>query len=360
MPALLKNVLLPAAVLALAALIALAMVNSRAELPKRERQQNLPLVETLVVEPGPVAVTIESRGVVSPRWNTDLVSEVSGRVTWVAPEVRAGGEVRQGQELLRIDPIDYEVALSDAEAAVASAELSLAEVSVVKKQAAIAEAQARVDAAKARLKQARVNLANTHIAAPFDAVIDSKHADLGQYVQAGSPVISLLGIEIAEVRLPVTAADMPYLLYGRDAQGEWRQATLTTRFGTAVEQWPARLARFERRVDAETRTFFVVAEVDSPYDPELYRRALVMGLFVEAAFAGADIDDAVRLPRSILHNGDQVYVVREGRLYQQPVEILRREQDSVIVRGLSAGQRVVVSRLDLAVDGMAVAEAGQH
>lgn len=357
MPALIKNLVLPIAVLALAALIGLIMVNSRAELPKRERQENLPLVETLRVEPGPVAVTLHSRGVVSPRWNTELVSEVSGRVTWVAPEVRAGGEVAEGQELLRIDPIDYEVALSDAKAALASAELSLAEVSAVKMQAAIEEAQARVDAAKARLKQAEVNLAKTRIAAPFDAVVDSKHADLGQYVQAGSSVMSLLGIEIAEVRLPVPAADVPFLRYGKDAGGEWHPATLTAQFGNVARSWPARLARLERRVDAETRSFFLVAEVDEPYSPERYERALVMGLFVEAEFRGADIPDAVRLPRSVLHSGGHVYVVREGRLYSEPVELLRREQGSVIVRGLDSGQQVVVSRLDLVIDGMAVAVA---
>ncbi len=355
MPALIKNVLLPIAVLALAALISLLMVNSRADLPKREREEKLPLVEVLRVEPGPVPVTIHSRGVVTPRWNTELVSEVSGRVTWIAPEVRQGGEVQKGEDLLHIDPIDYEVALSDAKAAVASAELSLAEVSVVKKQAAIAEAQARVDAAKARLKQAEVNLANTRIAAPFDAVVDSKHADLGQYVQAGSPIMTLLGIETAVVRLPVSASDVPYLSYGKDAEGQWQEVTLTAHFGNAQQSWPARLDRLERRVDAETRTFFLVAEVDQPYDLELYGRALVMGLFVEASFRGNAIEGAVRLPRSVLHNGEQVYVVREGQLYRQAVELLRREEDSVIVRGLESGQQVVVSRLDLVVDGMAVA-----
>ncbi|MFV8819880.1 efflux RND transporter periplasmic adaptor subunit [Haliea sp. E17] len=359
MPALIKNLVLPIAALALAALIALAMVNSRAELPKRDREENLPLVKTVQVETGPVAVTIQSRGVVTPRWNTELVSEVSGRVIWVSPDVRTGAEVKAGQDLLRIDPIDYEVAVTDARAALASAQLGLAEVSVVRKEAAIEEAKAQVEAAKARLKQAEVNLANTHIAAPFDAVVDSKHADLGQYVQAGSPVLSLLGIETAEVRLPVLAADVPYLRYGRNAGDQWEQATLTAELGDASQSWPARLARLERRVDPQTRTFFVVAEVDNPYDLARYGRALVMGLFVEAQFTGNDIPDAVRLPRSVLHKDNKVYVVRDGRLYLQPVELLRREKDSVILRGLESGQRVVTSRLDLVVDGMAVNEAGR-
>jgi len=314
-------------------------------------------VEAVTVEPGPVPVTIRSRGVVSPRWNIELVSEVSGRVVWVAPGFLQGEEVREGQLLLRIDPIDYQVALSDARAALASAELSLSEVQVVKKTAGIKEAQARVEAARDRLRQAEVDLGNTEIKAPFDAVVDTKQADLGQFVQRGTPLMKLLGIDMAEVRLPLLAADVPFVSYGKDAQGNWPTVTLIANFGTVDYSWEARLARLERRVDQQTRVFFLDAEVDEPYDLARYPRALTMGLFVEASFAGHPIPDAVRLPRPALHNDSYVYLLREGRIYRQPVKLLRREQDSVIVGGLEAGQQVVLSRLDLMIDGMAVAVA---
>jgi RND family efflux transporter MFP subunit len=355
MPKLMKNIVLPLLVLAIAGLIAIAMVNSRADLPRKERDTVIPTVASVIVEPGPVPVTIHSRGVVSPRWHIDLVSEVAGRVDWVAPEFLQGGEVAEGQLLLRIDPIDYEVAVSDARAAVASAELALAEVQVVVKKAAIAEAQARLEAARARLRHAENDLANTEIRAPFDAVVDLKLVDLGQYVQKGAPIMTLLSTGMAEVRLPVVAADVPYVRFGEDKAGNWQQVTLTASFGSVDYSWQARLARLERRVDAETRVFFLVAEIDHPYDLSKQPRALAMGLFVEATFKGDSIDNAVRLPRSAVHGSSHVYVVRQGKIYRQGVELVRREQDSVIVRGLASGARVVLSRLDLMVDGMAVA-----
>ena len=55
-----------------------------------------------------------------------------------------------------------------------------------------------------------------------------------------------------------------------------------------------------------------------------------------------------------LHNGAHIYVVKEGAIYGRAVQLLRREEDSVIVGGLASGDRVVLSRLDLMVDGMAV------
>ncbi len=360
MAGLLRNFIAPVAVLAAAAVIALWMVKSRSELPMREAEVDLPLVQTVVVHPGPVPVTIRSRGTVSPRWSTELVSEVSGRVIWAAPEYRQGGQVLEGQELLRIDPIDYEVAVSDARAALASAELSLAEVQVVRKQAAVEEAQARVEAARARLRQAETDLRNTHIRAPFNAVVDVKRADLGQFVQTGTGVMRLLSTDVAEVRLPVLASDVPFVRFGEDAAGDAYPVTLTASFGSSDYSWQGELERLEQRVDDETRVFFLVVEVERPYDSSRHQRPMNMGLFVEAEFPGEDILNAVRLPRSALHNGNQVYVVRDGRIYRREVSLLRREQDSVVVRGLEDGQRVVLSRLDLMVDGMAVATSDEY
>ncbi|MGL4565979.1 MAG: efflux RND transporter periplasmic adaptor subunit, partial [Halioglobus sp.] len=185
--------LLPLLVLAAAAVIALALVRSRPELPQRESVAKVPLVQVMTAQPGPVAVAVHSRGTVTASMDIELVTEVSGKVIWVAPEFVAGGAVAKGTTLLRIDPIDYEVALSAAQADVAGAKLSLAEVQVVVKRAAIEEAEARVRAAQDRLRHAEVDLANTVIVSPFDAVIDTRKVDLGQYVQAGSPLMRLLG-----------------------------------------------------------------------------------------------------------------------------------------------------------------------
>jgi RND family efflux transporter MFP subunit len=352
---LVKNLLLPLVVLAIAGAIAFLMINSRSDLPRREQQLSLPVVETVIVEPGPVPVTIESRGIVTPRRNIELVTEVSGRIIWVDPGFLQGEEVEEGQLLLRIDPIDYEVALSDAKAALASAELSLAEVKVVVMKAAIAEAEARVEAARDRLRQAEVDLANTEIRAPFDAVVDVKRVGLGQYVQTGTAVMKLLSTGIAEVRLPLLASDVPFVKYGQDEQGNWREVTLTANFGNVRHSWRARLARLERRVDEETRVFFLVAQVERPYDVSLHSHILAMGLFVEATFEGGEIPDAVRLPRSALHNGESLYLVRDGKLERRAVKLLRSEGESVIVgEGLEAGDEVVLSRLDLMTGGQAV------
>jgi len=348
--------LLPLLVMAAAALIALAMIKSRPELPQRESVASLPLVDVMTVQPGPVQAAVHSRGTVSARMDIELVTEVSGKVIWVAPEFVTGGAVAKGTTLLRIDPIDYEVALSTAQADVASAKLSLAEVQVVVKRAAIEEAEARVRSAQARQRQAEADLANTSIVAPFDAVIDTRQVDLAQYVQAGSPLMRLLGTDSVEVRLPLLASDVPFTRYGQAPDGSWPEATLTARFGDIERSWPARLVRMEQRVDEQTRVFYLVAQVDAPYDTTRHPWPLSVGLFVEADIRGAEIPMATRIPRSALYDGDAVYVLEQGSMRKRPVTVLRREQDSVIVgAGLASGDQVILSRLDIMADGMPAA-----
>jgi len=355
MPKSLTRTLLPLLVLAVAVAVATVMVRSRSELPRREHQVDAPLVDVLTVGRGPVEVTIHSQGTVRASQEIDLVSEVSGRVVRVAPALQEGALVKAGTILLEIDPIDYEVAVSAAKAEVASAEFSLAEATALLKRAAVDEARARLEAARERLRQARADLANTAIAAPFDAVIDSQLADLGQFVQAGTPVMHLLGTDRVEIRLPILAGDVPYLRPGRRSDGSWPAVALSARFGDRERHWRGSQQRLEERVDETTRVFYLVAGVERPYDLSLHEQPLPVGLFVQADIEGVPIGAATVIPRSALHGGDRVFLVEEGRLQLRDIEVQRREANSVIVSdGLASGDQVVLSRLDLMVDGMPV------
>lgn len=344
--------LMPFLVLIVCGAIAAVMLSAKSELPRRESVTPIAAVDVMTVQPGKIDVIIRSRGNVAAKRNIELASEVSGRVIWMAPEFVSGGQVKKGEPLLRIDPIDYEVALSEARAAVASAKFSLAEVQVVLMRAAIEEAEARVKASQDRLRQAEADLSNTSIAAPFDAIVDVQRIDLGQYVQAGSAVMKLLGIAKAEIRLPLLPSDVPFVRYGQRSDGSWPMATLTARFGSTERQWEARLARLEQRVDEQTRVFYLVAEVDHPYDENLHSQPLSVGLFVEAKMAGLPIEYGTRIPRSALYSGDNVYIFDKDSSRKQRLNVLRREDQNVIVGDdLAPGEKIILSRLDMMIEG---------
>jgi hypothetical protein len=77
---------------------------------------------------------------------------------------------------------------------------------------------------------------------------------------------------------------------------------------------------------------------------------------VHAEIEGLPRNDLIRLPRAALRAGYQVYVVdAEGRLRLRTVEIVRSERDEVVVTGgIESGETVMVSGIDLPVEGMRV------
>jgi RND family efflux transporter MFP subunit len=350
MPGKLRKLLLPLGVVLAAALVAIAMVGSREEFATGDAAEVLPLVQAVEVTLGEVPVSVIAHGTVSSRYELELASEVTGRVIWVAPEFQPGQIVAADTVLLRIDPVNYRLALAEAEAALATANMALADATALKRKAAIGEAELNIAAARERIIKAEQDLAYTEIKAPFDAVIDQQLVEFGQFIATGRPVARLLSSALAEVRLPLTPADAGLL-----AASPAANVVLSARVGDHEQQWRGRVARIESRVEQQSRVIPVVVEVESPYDPLKHAQPLPLGLFVTAALPGRPIGDAVRLPSAVMHAGDTVFVLADGALQRRPVDVALREGDTVVINGgLRTGDQVVTTRLELMFEGMKV------
>ena len=120
------KVLLPLAVLAAAFFCAEAMIKARPKVEKQPPRVLPPLVRVVSVEKRDVRLKVESQGTVAPRTESQVVPEVSGRVTALSPSFTEGGFFEKGEVLLRIDPRDYEAAVVRAEAEVAQRKFALA------------------------------------------------------------------------------------------------------------------------------------------------------------------------------------------------------------------------------------------
>lgn len=346
-----------------------------------------PLVRVAAVARGDVRVAIRAHGTVAPRNESDLVPEVSGRVVSISPALAGGGFFDAGEVLLEIDPRDYQSALRRAQARLARAasELELARANLGRRsalrdegaasQAALDDAQnaarvaeaARAEAAAAR-DEARRNLERCRLPAPYAGRVREEHVDVGQFVSAGQPVARIYAVDYAEVRLPVRDADLAHLdlALGPDADGPpapQPPVVLRARFAGAQREWTGRIVRTGGEIDPRSRMVSLVARVDDPYGRERARGRppLAVGLFVDAEIFGRRVERAFRLPRVALREGpsgarDRVLVVdADDRLRFREVEVLRSEREEVVIgEGLAAGERVCVSPLRAAVDGMSV------
>ena len=382
----LSRVGLPLLVLAVCVAAGVILIKTAPKAERRAPEPSLPIVEVIRVAPQPYAVTLRSQGTVSPRTQSSVIAEVSGRVVKVADELRSGGFFEPGQLLLQIDPRDYENAVTIARSELAQARLDLRQEIARAAQASedwkrlglegkpdqlalrgphLESARAKVAAAEARLEQARIELERTRIQAPYAGRVLEKNVDIGQYVSAGTVLSRIYAVDYVEIRLPLSNhqlrhIDLPEGYRDTEAAPVPVPVQIHAEIGGRRYTWQGRIVRTEGDIDTDTRQWFVVAQVDDPYARRGGRPPLKVGQFVTAEIEGRRLQDVYVLPRVALRpGGDVVTVSPERIIHRRPVEVVWETDAEVVIRGLEPGDEVVVSSASFAVDGTRVRVAGE-
>ena len=159
------------------------------------------------------------------------------------------------------------------------------------------------------------------------------------------------------MRLPIADRQLAFLNLPPLRNGNFPEVMqpvvkLSADYGGQTREWLGKIVRAEAEIDTTSRMVHLVARVESANDSQ----DLSVGLFVNAEISGLAVDNIVRLPRSAIRNDNQVLVVdRENRIRFRDIQPLRLYKDNVLINaGLAPGERVCVSTVQTAIDGMAV------
>lgn len=223
---------------------------------------------------------------------------------------------------------------------------------------------------QADLEQARIDLGRTEIKAPFDCRLAEVKIERGQFLNAGQKLFEAHGTGVVEVEAKFRPEQMRDLL-AADKRRRFQpgmtmetlrelfvlEATIRLRSGDWEATWPARFDRIRETVDPRTRAINVVSAVDNPYEKVIpgVRPALVRGMYCEMELRAPVRPGTVVLPRSAIR-GDRVFVVdNDGRLQSKKVAIDFAQSDIVALKsGVEAGETVVISDPEFAIEGMKV------
>lgn len=359
----------------------LILTASKPELKRSKPPIPKPLVRVMTVETGPREVIIRGEGTVKPLREIQLVPEVSGKIIYVSPSLVDGGEFKEGDVLLRIDPVDYQLAvtlakarikdsesklrIAEEEAAAAKEEWRLLEEwgsdvdkeppALVAKEPQLAAARARLDADRADLRKARLNLARTEIKAPFNGRVSAENVDIGQYVGTAQNLATLFSTEAAQIIVPFEDESLYWFHVPGFTPGSQpgALALVHSRFAGRESEWKGQVVRAEGKLDERSRMVDVVIRVEKPYAT---RPPLVAGLFVAVEIQGRTLENAAVIPREALRADDTVWVVdQHGQLTFRPVDVARMTTTSAIIKGgLNSGEMVVLTTLKAVTDGMQV------
>jgi len=367
----LKQGLLVAAILILA-IAAAGGLTALKPPPEEKPARNVELlVDVQTLEAKSYSFTIESQGTVRPLTETTLSAEVSGSIVSVSPKFIAGGVFAAGEELMRIDPTNYVGALRQAEALVKQRQIEFDGAKTLRTkgyraEAEFAAADAALATAKANLIRAKRDLSRTRIQLPYDGMVRSRSANLGQFVNPGKELAVVFATDLAEVRLPLTDQDLAFIdlpdaseITASGASANGPIVKLSAVQQGRIATWTARIVRSEGVVDERARVTYAVARIIDPYrlhgDTE-HETALPMGTFVSASIRGATIDAAVRVPRAALRRKKEaIFIDEENRIRIRAIQVIRSDAEYAYVAGDGlAGERISLTAIESPINGMKV------
>lgn len=369
----------------LSAIIIMLIVNNK---PSNERGRPQAtakvLVEGKVLETKDFQVAIASYGVVKPRTQSVLVSQVSGQVSYISDNFRDGGFFEKGELLVKIDDRDYQAEVDIARAALLNAEQTLLEEQARSKQALtdwqrlgdgskpsdlvlrkpqLAAQQANVLSAKAKLDKAQLALERTKVIAPYAGRVLTKKVDIGQVVNGNSQLADIYATDYVEVRLPINNRDLAYLnLPEQNRYGQSNEVNTEVVFTSNLigkQQWQGKLVRTESAIDTNSQQLYVVAQILSPFDSA--KNAIKIGQYVNATIKGKNIQNALLIPNEAIYQGTYVYILQKGNLLKR-VDIeydWQNESVTLVKNGLKTGDTLITTPLGQVSSGTPVTLLGE-
>ncbi len=304
-----------------------------------------PTVEIARVRPTALQDDAQAVGTLKSRQSVTIKPETAGRVARIG--FADGAQVRRGQVLVQLDDT-----LQRAELSQAQAQLSIARANLKRNQELVAqnfvaqrvvdESQASLQVAEAQVALADARMQRMRITAPFDGTLGLRSINLGQYVKDGDDLVNLEDTSQLTVDFR-----LPERYQSRIAPGQGVQVQLDALPGRTFE---AKVVAVDPLLDANGRSISVRAalpgKAGTDLRPGMFARVLIVFSVNERALV---VPEEAMVPQG----GRQfVYVLDEQgqgdarKLVSRRVEVelgVRRGAEVEIVKGLTAGDRVVIA-----------------
>jgi membrane fusion protein, multidrug efflux system len=287
----------------------------------------------------------------------NVTSDVSGRITDIM--FTAGSSVKAGSPLVQLfdAPDQGDLASFKAQATVAQLTLDRAKQLASRQfgpQATVDSAQAAFDQANAGIAKTEAIISQKLVRAPFDGELGVRHVEVGQFLTAGTQIVTLTDLSQLYANFTVTEKDSAALKVGQTVR-------------IAVDAYPGRtfegkITAIEPQIATDTRNIRVQATLDNP------DHILKPGMFATTTVVLPDKPPVITVPETAVDYtlyGDSVFLITEkkendGKTGLTAVRTFVRTGNrfggrAEILSGLKADDRVVaVGQLKLQ-SGAAVA-----
>ena len=336
---------IPIMLLGLGAGAAFEMIKNKPNARKKPNFKRGKLVEVMEANFSNPKIEIRTHGRISPAKKVVLSARTSGEVIWISPKINEGVFFKKGQHLLSIG---------------------------------IRQSQSRLKA-------------------PFDGVVQSKNVDLGQFVNVGTKLATLIGSEIAEVKIDLPMSRLNWLSNKsiRGASGKIKKddyykipANISLSGINSETFWPAMIKRHLLELNPRGMMIQLIAEVKDPFllrkkdritvkkipknkfsqskknqnlqsdfnETKSYSEIpLFMGAFVDVHIPGRQLKNVVQIPARALRDRDTVWIAMGNELKIRSVKVAHVDLDNVYLSaGVEPGEKIIISPIKGAANGLKI------
>jgi membrane fusion protein, multidrug efflux system len=273
----------------------------------------------------------------------NVTSDVNGRITDIM--FTAGASVKAGTPLVQLfdGPEQGDLAIFKAQATMAQLSLDRAKQLASRQfgpQATVDSAQSAFDQANAGIAKTEAIISQKLVRAPFDGELGVRKVEVGQYLTAGTQIVSLTDLDQLYANFTVTEKDSGQLKVGQIVR-------------IAVDAYPGRkfegkITTIEPQIATETRNIRVQATIANP------DHILKPGMFTTTTVVLPDKPPVLTVPETAVDYtlyGDSVYLITEkkeddgktsltvARTFVQTGNRINGRAE--ILKGLKPGDRVV-------------------
>ena len=349
---------LPVLVLFLGVGITMALLKNKPTARKKSNFQRGTLVTVIEAKLSNPQIEVRTHGRVQAAQKVVLSARIGGEVIWISPNLSEGSFFKKNELLLSIG----------------------------------------------------IRQSQSSLKAPFDGVVQLKNVDLGQYVNPGTQLATLIGSDHAEVvidlpmsRLEWLPKQLPNELPANSKGKVAKQSTITNQYQLPAEislagissasAWPAVVKRQLLELTPRGMMVQLIAEVKDPFQlkialeqnekeilgngavikkietfkkeipekEEFFKIPLFIGSFVDVKIPGRQLTDVVQIPAKALRDRDTVWVVVNKQLQIRNVKIAHIDLDNVYISGgVTIGEKIVISPIKGASKGLKVRIAGDN
>lgn len=334
--------------------------------PKSEVKKDVKIVTTDTVQNSIIPIMIKANGNLKAKKRVELFAEVTGVFQPTRKLYRTGQAYSAGETIISIDNAEYYAQVKSARSNLSNQITSIMpdlrldypesypqwqdylynlniDRSIPKLPTAKNDKEKyfitgrNIYTTYYNIKNLESRLSKFRITAPFSGILTEALVSEGTLVRSGQQLGEFIQTGTYEIEVAVSA-DFAYLL----KVGETVEMSTISNTKT----YKGKVTRINGKVDQSSQTITTVIEVS---DSELKE-----GMYLTANLQAQNIENAIEINRSLLQNGNQIFVVNQGKLTLLDVKPIHFSEKTVVLKGVKDGTVIVAKSVPGAYEGLLV------